>query len=94
MHSRRKMPPIDKHLSSPEISIDAHIKNVRIGLGEQLAQRHAIYLDTNFWIMVREAAAGRGSSTAIELRRLLRDGVTNGLLFCPISETTDRKSVV
>ncbi len=82
------MPPIDKHLSSPEISIDAHIKNVRIGLGEQLAQRHAIYLDTNFWIMVREAAAGRGSSTAIELRRLLRDGVTNGLLFCPISETT------
>ncbi len=82
------MPTIDEHLRSPDISIDAHIRNVRISLGQRLAQRRAIYLDTKFWIMLRKAAAGHGTQVEAELLCLLRSGVSKALLFCPISETT------
>ncbi len=82
------MQTFDEHLRSPHISIENHIRTVRIRLGELLTQRRAIYLDTRFWILLRDAAAGRGTVAAEELLRLLRDGVARGLLFCPISETT------
>ncbi len=53
-----------------------------------MAQRRAIYLDTNFWILLRKAASGHSTPVAAELLCLLKSGVSRGLLFCPISETT------
>lgn len=81
------MPTIADHLRSPDITIDTHERRSRIALGEALAQRHAIYLDTKYWILLRDANKGTSRSGALELLRLLREGTANGRLFCPISES-------
>lgn len=60
----------------------------RLALGQELARRHAIYLDMNYWIWLGKAAAGSGSDVTQELLRALRLGVAAGQLFCPISKTT------
>jgi hypothetical protein len=59
-----------------------------IELGQRLAPRQPIYLDTKFWIILRKAELDpRNFEEGIELLRLLRSAVANGAIFCPISES-------
>ncbi|MDB5581980.1 MAG: hypothetical protein JWR80_7156 [Bradyrhizobium sp.] len=79
---------IDYHQTKGHISLDQHVKGCVVELGCFLDSRTAIYLDTNFWILLRKAALGLDSNdTNLELLRLLRKGVTDRKLFCPISES-------
>jgi len=79
---------IQQHRTRPHISIDQHVKNRVVELGGSLEARTAIYLDTNFWILLRKAESGSGQDVAVlELLSLLRSGVTARKLFCPISES-------
>ena len=56
------------------------------GLGQALARRRGIYLDMNYWIKLRDASQGRGTTTSRHLLSVLRRGVEEGVVFCPISE--------
>jgi hypothetical protein len=58
-------------------------------LGESLSAKKLIYLDTNYWITLHEAAEKAGAD-AIEFRLLsaLRTAVAAGLVLCPISANT------
>jgi hypothetical protein len=76
----------EKHRRESNKSLEAYIKECRQKLGEEIAQRHKIYLDTKYWIMLRDYKLGRAVNPAIpELSSILRDGVSSNKLICPIS---------
>jgi hypothetical protein len=80
---------INEHRATPHISIDRYVKSRQVELGRSLDGRASVYLDTKFWIIVRDVAAGiRTDRAEIELLRLLRELTAAGKVFCPISETT------
>jgi hypothetical protein len=77
------------HRAHPEISLDRHVKRRVVELGQSLEQRLAVYLDTKFWIILRDCAIGRNSDPAAqELLQQLRKLVQDGRVFCPISDST------
>jgi hypothetical protein len=77
------------HQQNPDISLDDYVKARRVILGQLLSTKKLIYLDTNYWITLHEAAQ-KTDSEAIEFRllRALRNGVATGLILCPISANT------
>jgi hypothetical protein len=79
---------IAAHRANPGISIDQHVKRRVVALGRSLDDRAAIYLDTKFWIMLRECAEGKGTDASVlELLHRLRTLVAEGKVFCPVSES-------
>ncbi|GIK76266.1 MAG: hypothetical protein BroJett021_52540 [Chloroflexota bacterium] len=79
----------DRHRASPHISFIEHVQKSQLALADSLKGRKAIYLDTKYWVILRNAAIGataRVDGTALLLR--LRDLVAAGRAFCPISEST------
>lgn len=81
------MDTIADHLLHPEVTIDEHFRRSLIALGRSLAPRRAIYLDTKFWILLRDAERFPDRAEGADLLDLLRRGVADGTLFCPISES-------
>jgi len=82
------MPSFDEHLSEPDITIDQYVRRTQIALGQTLTRRRAVYLDTKFWILLRDADRNAGTLKNAELLDMLRRGVAEHVLFCPISEST------
>lgn len=80
---------IESHLASPEVSLDEYVRSCQIALAKGLEQRKAIYLDTKYWIILRDAAAGICTSEdSLQLLALLRANVASAKIFCPISDST------
>ncbi|MDO3606540.1 hypothetical protein [Ralstonia pseudosolanacearum] len=68
------------------MTIARHIRTRQIELARSIASRRKIYLDTRFWIIVRDTALGvRTEPAARELLHHLRRGVADGHHICPIS---------
>ena len=68
------------------MSIERHSRDRQIELGRTLHGRSKVYLDTRFWIIVRDAALGvRTDPASRKLLHHLRRGVANRRLVCPIS---------
>ena len=79
---------IDAHRANPEVSIDQHVERRVVALGRSLDACTAIYLDTKFWIILRDCAEGkRTDPAALELLHRLRRLVAEGKVFCPVSES-------
>lgn len=81
------MTTISDHRQRPEISLDEHVRRTQVEFGEALSKRRSIYLDVNYWIILRSAAGRSPEAKGVELLRLLRAGVVAGTIFCPISES-------
>ena len=72
----------------PTAEIEAYVQRKQIALGRSLASRKRVYLDLNFWIVARDTALGlRTDALALKLLHLLRRGVGQGRLFCPIGDS-------
>jgi hypothetical protein len=70
------------------LSIERYLRARQIELAQSLRGRAKVYLDLNFWITLRETAAERRSGSAErKLLHLLRRGVHQGAIVCPISDT-------
>ncbi|WP_367348943.1 hypothetical protein [Sphingobium yanoikuyae] len=68
------------------MTIEQHSRARKIELGQKLLSRRKVYLDTRYWIILRETAAGRRTDAAsLKLLHFLRRGVNAGRLVCPIS---------
>ena len=80
------MSDIDARRRSPHISFSEHVRHSRIRLGKELAAKRAIYLDTKYWILLRDANSNDAKAAPTRLLRILRRGVADGKIFCPISE--------
>lgn len=77
----------DKHRSQPEKTLETYTRKVRIILGREIAGCKKIYLDTKYWLLLRDAAIGRqGDDHVTELLAVLRSGVLKGKSICPISQ--------
>ncbi len=77
----------EKHRSEPEKTLETYTREVRIALGREMAKCKKIYLDTKYWLLLRDAAMGRQRDGDItELLAVLRYGVEDGRMVCPISE--------
>ena len=71
------------------MSIELHGRERQIEFGRSIAQRRKIYLDTRFWIILRDVALGIcAEPAALRLLHYLRLGVANGRLICPINAST------
>ncbi len=80
---------IAAHRTHPEVSLERHVKSRVVELGKSLEQRAPVYLDTKFWIILRDSANGtRTDALALDLLQRLRRLVGNGTIFCPISDST------
>lgn len=78
----------EKHAAEQNVSLDEHIRNCGIELGQSLEKKIPIYLDQRYWIIIRDVALGRNTKTdSIELFKLLKFLTSNGRAFCPISES-------
>ena len=76
-----------RHRASPRVSLEEYVRQRRIELGRALDGKTRIYLDTRFWIILRDV--GLGSRTDEDSRALLaelRRIVGTGKGFCPTSE--------
>ena len=79
------MNTIWEHQKSPQVTFLEYVRRSEIRLGESIAHREPIYLDTKFWILMRDASQGRERSNAIVLLTFLKQAVNEGKVFCPIS---------
>jgi hypothetical protein len=78
---------IAAHRANPEVSIDHHVGRCVVALGRSLDGHTAIYLDTKFWIVLRDCAAGkRTDASALELLNRLQTLVAEGKVFLPRHE--------
>jgi len=76
-----------KHKAAPNVSLDEYVRNCTIELGKSLEGKTPIYFDQRYWIIVRDVALERDtSSDSKELFNLLKKVVKSGKAFCPISE--------
>lgn len=83
------MSALQHHLASPNVTLGAHVHSCHAGLAEELRPRRIIYLDTKYWIILRDVIAGvRAADPEIELLGVLRGLVSSGKAFCPLSEST------
>ena len=77
----------EKHRQEPNISLEEYTKGLRLQLGEEIKNCKKIYLDTNYWLELRNVILGRQENkNFVKLLELLHNGVEAGKLICPISD--------
>jgi hypothetical protein len=76
-----------RHLASPAVSIREHLSLRTAAIGEAIESRRKLYLDTRYWVFLRDAALGRAKRPehAFILARI-RDLVKRGVAICPVSD--------
>lgn len=68
------------------MNIEEYSEQFKIQLGEQMLKRHRIYLDTKYWIHMREASLGRASQIHIQIYDKLKLLSQDDVVICPLSE--------
>src|SRR5687768_135569 len=82
LHSMSGLLP--EHRQHPEVSLSQHRLNRIAELAGVVLQRKRIYLDTRYWLFLRDAELGRPQKRLhVELLDVLRTGVQSGQLLCP-----------
>ena len=77
---------LPEHLRHPEVPYRTHIKRKILSLGESISALTKVYLDTKFWVDLRNVALGRSIDANLRpLLDLLRSLVASGRVICPIS---------
>lgn len=79
----------DKHKNTPDITVDEYISSLHVELGTKLKKRKVVYLDTNFWLTLRDVKLNINKNTITsnfyKIVNLLSE--KNQCIF-PISEDT------
>lgn len=80
---------LDYHLQHPEISLERHFRSKALATADRVLTRKIIYLDTRFWILLRDVYLGR-STAPLHQQMLdeLRLLVSEGKAICPINADT------
>lgn len=77
------------HIADGMRSIDEYVRAHCVALAESVTQRRRVYLDTCFWIRLRDVEMKRANSVAdSQLLAALRSRVGDGSLVCPVSAAT------
>ncbi len=79
-------PTYSHHIKHPKVSLDDHLRSKGIENGQIVADRKSIYLDTRFWILLRDAHLGRATNPlATTLLKALRHVVSEKKAICPFA---------
>lgn len=77
----------ERHLESPKVSVVDHYRLLREQAAETVRGRRRLYLDTRYWVFIRDAALGRAKKPEHEaILKVLQDRVTSGVAICPVSD--------
>ena len=80
---------LEYHMKNPEVSVEKYIRDKRIELSHEVQSAKKIYLDTKFWILLRDARIGKvADNNIVQLLHVLEDLVAKNLVVCPISNDT------
>jgi len=67
------------------MDIETYIEQFKIKLGNWVVQKHRIYLDTKYWIFMRDASLGKATVTQTKIYEKLKDLVKKEIAICPLS---------
>ncbi len=56
---------LERHRRQPEVSTDYCLRQIGIASGASIASRRKLYLDTRYWILLRNAMLGRARSPQV-----------------------------
>jgi hypothetical protein len=77
------------HKNNPSDSVEQYIKRKRVELSQEIRTSKKIYLDTNYWILLRDARTkGNVDGRIAKLLHLIEGLVKSGQAVCPISTDT------
>ncbi len=77
----------DKHLKEPEKTFNKYLKERKLELGQSIKKLKKVYLDTKFWLLIRDAWLGRcRHKSQKDLLDLIIDLTRKNEIICPISE--------
>lgn len=77
----------DKHLREPDKVFHQYLKERKLELGHSLKEIKKIYLDTKYWLLLRDAWLGRERHKGQrDLLKLVCSLKRDGMIICPISE--------
>ena len=76
-----------KHKSESHVTLTQHIQRTNLVLGKRVCEKYRIYLDTNYWIYLRDAAMGRPSKEVhLLLLNKLSKLAQDSRIICPVSD--------
>lgn len=70
---------------SEAAKVESHSRQYRIGIGEMMLKKQRFYLDTKYWIFMREASLGKAPEVQTQIYNTLRKLVETGIAICPLS---------
>ena len=77
------------HRKHSDVSLDGHSARRVADLSRMVLARRRVYLDTRYWIFLRDAALERPRKPIHrEMLEALLEGVASGSLLCPIGDST------
>lgn len=65
--------------------IETYSKEFKIKIGELALKRHRLYLDTKYWIFMRDASLGKAFSIQTKIYEKLKDLIRKEIVICPLS---------
>jgi len=65
--------------------MENYTQQFKIEIGDMVLKKYRIYIDTKYWIYLRDAFLGKESLIKIEIYKKLRDLVKNEVVICPLS---------
>ncbi|MBN1630370.1 MAG: hypothetical protein JW990_11445 [Thermoleophilia bacterium] len=83
------LPAFEAHRAEPGLSLAGLLRRRKAELASEVLSRRRIYLDTKFWIFLRDAHLGRPQSPVHrDLLGALRQEVGAGRCICPLNESS------
>jgi len=80
---------LEFHKNNPGKSVEEYVKRKRVELAHGIRLSKKIYLDTKYWILLRDARIRENvDGNILQLLYLLETLVESGLAVCPISAET------
>ncbi|GBE41058.1 MAG TPA: hypothetical protein ENH45_06780 [Nitrospirae bacterium] len=65
--------------------MENYTQQFKIDIGDMVLKKHRIYIDTKYWIYMRDAFLGKEPLIRIEIYKKLRDLVQKEIVICPLS---------
>lgn len=78
-----------RHAATPDNSVRDYVSDLSEKLGDSIANRRKLYLDTRYWIYLRRAAMARAAhADHPKILNHIRSLVSSGAAVCPVSDVT------
>lgn len=78
---------INEHINNPDVSVNQYIRSKCLELGKVISLKKSVYLDTKFWLILRDVALDRNNdSVHRDFYEKVFKAVESGRCVFPISE--------